>query len=173
MAEALLEPHAVLNEMSREQARAALFECCGATRWVEGMIERRPFTSTPELMLAADTVWSALEAKDYLEAFTHHPEIGDVSALRERFTRTAELSAGEQAGIAGTPEPTLIALRDGNRAYSRRFGFIFIVCASGKTADEMLDMLQERLQNEPDRELGIAAAEQAKITKLRLRKVAP
>jgi 2-oxo-4-hydroxy-4-carboxy-5-ureidoimidazoline decarboxylase len=165
-------PHAVLNAMTSAEAHAALLRCCGAERWVLAMLERRPFASERELMYAADDVWARLGPDDYLAAFAHHPEIGaNVESLRARFQTTAGWSSAEQAGVGAADEATLAALAAGNRAYKQRFGYIFIVCASGKSAREMLEALQARLGNTPDAELGIAAAEQSKITKLRLAKL--
>lgn len=153
-------------------AREALTRCCGATRWVEGMLSRRPFGDDATLMAAADAVWATMEEADVLEAFSHHPEIGaDVEALRAKFGATAAWSEGEQSGAAGASEETLLALRDGNVAYRERYGFIFIVCATGKSAGEMLGLLRARLNNERAAELAIAAGEQAKITRLRLEKL--
>jgi 2-oxo-4-hydroxy-4-carboxy-5-ureidoimidazoline decarboxylase len=166
------EAYQLLNAMTSAEAHAALLRCCGAERWVLGMLERRPFASERELMYAADDVWAGLGPADYLAAFAHHPEIGaSLDSLRARFQSTATWSSAEQASVGAADEATLLALRDGNRAYKQRFGYIFIVCASGKSAREMLEALEGRLANTPDAELGIAAAEQAKITKLRLAKL--
>ncbi|HYJ11238.1 MAG TPA: 2-oxo-4-hydroxy-4-carboxy-5-ureidoimidazoline decarboxylase, partial [Polyangiaceae bacterium] len=115
-----------------------------------------------------------LAATDFLEAFSHHPEIGaNLDELGRKFAATAELSLAEQAGAANASAATLSALRSQNHAYRTRFGYSFIVCASGKTASEMLELLNGRLNNAPEVELGIAAAEQAKITHLRLEKLTP
>ena len=172
----LLAPSAAaverLNQLSEPGARSALTRCCGAARWVEGMLAARPFASPSALLARADAVWSALEAADFLEAFSHHPEIGaDLAELRRRFAGTATLSEAEQAGAASASEATLLALREQNRAYRERFGYSFIVCATGKSAAEMLAILQQRLANAPAAELELAAAEQAKITRLRLEKI--
>jgi 2-oxo-4-hydroxy-4-carboxy-5-ureidoimidazoline decarboxylase len=165
-------PHEVLNAASPADARAALTRCCGSQRWVAGMLGRLPLAAAGELMQAADAVWARLGADDYLEAFSHHPEIGaDLDALRERFRSTESWSSAEQAGVNAADEATLVGLRDANRAYKARFGYIFIICASGKSAREMLDALTARLGNPPEVELAIAAAEQSKITKLRLAKL--
>jgi len=165
-------PATLLNGLDEASARAALTRCCGATRWVDGMLGRRPFVDDAALLAAADAVWAAMEEADVLEAFSHHPEIGaDVDALRAKFAATAAWSEGEQAGAAGASEETLLALRDGNVAYRERYGFIFIVCATGKSADEMLGLLRARMNNERAAELAIAAGEQAKITHLRLAKL--
>jgi 2-oxo-4-hydroxy-4-carboxy-5-ureidoimidazoline decarboxylase len=167
-------PHEVLNGLSEEAARAALERCCGARRWVHAMAARRPFASTAALQEAAAQEWERLDRADVLEAFAHHPRIGaDVNELRARFAATSAWASEEQAQVKRASETVLEALRAANLAYERRFGFIFIVCASGKGADEMLALLQGRLPNPPDVELGIAAAEQAKITRLRLDKLRP
>src|SRR5262249_25549324 len=109
---------------------------------------------------------------DVLEAFEHHPRIGaDLAALREKFGSTATLAASEQASVARASEATLVALRDANVRYEAKFGHIFIVCATGKSADERLAILRSRLDNDPETELRIAAGEQAKITRLRLEKL--
>ncbi len=163
-----------LNGLSPQEARPVLERCCGAARWVEGMLQRRPFMSASELLAGAETVWWRLEAPDFLEAFAHHPQIGEsLDELRRKFAATAQLALGEQAGAVGASEATLEALRGKNRDYCAIFGYSFIVCATGKTASEMLRLLDGRLANAPDLELGIAAAEQAKITRLRLEKLTP
>lgn len=132
------------------------------------MLERRPFGSRDELLVAARDEWFALTPDNWREAFGHHPKIGDRESLRRRFATTAHLSEREQSGVAGASDDVVAALADGNRAYEEKFGYIFIVCATGRTADEMLRMLNERLPNGPADEIKIAAAEQAKITELRL-----
>jgi len=138
------------------------------------MLRARPFASAGALLSEAEEAWARLEECDYLEAFAHHPEIGaDLSELRKKFASTAELSLGEQAGATTASEETLLALRAGNRAYRERFGYSFIVCATGKSALQMLALLEQRLPNPADSELHIAAAEQAKITRLRLEKLEP
>jgi 2-oxo-4-hydroxy-4-carboxy-5-ureidoimidazoline decarboxylase len=165
----MAEPYAVLNALGRAEAAAALRRACGAERWVERMLARRPFTSSDELYASAEAEWRGSTRDDYLEAFGHHPQIGEnLAELRRRFSSTANLSSREQAGVVGADEATLGALRDANAAYRERFGFIFIICATGKTASEMLAALRQRLTNSPDVELQIAAAEHAKITRLRL-----
>ena len=166
------EPEPQLNGLSREAAADALTRCCGSTRWVQGMLARRPFASHTAMFAAAVEIWAQLAPEDYREAFGHHPEIGsDIEELRKKFGKTADLSQAEQSAALGASEATLHALRDGNRAYRERFGFSFIVCATGKSAEEMLALLQARLKHAPDLELDIAATEQAKITHLRLEKL--
>lgn len=169
----MAEPHALLNALDEAGARAALRRTCGAESWVLRMSRRRPFASTLELLQAAAEEWRASSTQDYLEAFSHHPQIGeDLAELERRFSSTASLSKREQAGVEGATGEALLALRDANRAYRERFGFIFIVCASGKTADEMLTELRARMQNDRAKEISIAAAEQGKITRMRLERLA-
>ena len=161
-----------LNEASDQRAHASLERCCGAKRWVDGMLASRPWRNAEALYRAGETVWATMERDDILEAFTHHPQIGaDLAALREKFQTTAAWSGSEQSAVTEASEEVLIALRDGNRAYRDKFGYIFIVCATGKSASEMLELLNARLGNESELELSIAAAEQAKITRLRLEKL--
>lgn len=161
-----------LDGLAPAEARAALQRCCGATRWVEGMLARRPFGDNAAVMAAADAVWAQASDADVLEALAHHPAIGeDLARLRERFASTSGWASSEQAGVGGADEATLAALRDGNVAYRERFGYTFVVCATGKSAAQMLALLRQRLDNPPDRELAIAAAEQAQITRLRLAKL--
>ena len=163
-----MEPWHRLDRAGEGQARALLQQCCGATRWVDRMMARRPFGSNDALLAAAREEWFGLDRADWLEAFGHHPKIGDRESLRQRFANTALLSEDEQAGVTGASEEVLTALAEGNREYEEKFGYIFIVFATGKSAAEMHALLRERLRNLPDTERKIAAAEQAKITRLRL-----
>lgn len=158
-----------IDAMSETEAREALTRCCGSSRWVAGMLERRPFGSDTHLLTCADETWAQMGPDDFHEAFSHHPKIGaSLESLREKFANTASLSAAEQAGALRASEAELEALRDGNLRYEARFGHIFIVCASGKSAAQMLELLEARLGNDPQTELSIAAAEQHQITRLRL-----
>ncbi len=118
-------------------------------------------------------IWWRLSKADWLEAFAAHPRIGDIDALRARFAPTAAWASREQAGVLGASGDVLNELAIGNRRYEARFGYIFIVCATGKTAEEMLALLGQRLSNDPDVEIKIAAAEQMKITRIRLERIAP
>ena len=163
----MIEPHLVLNGLSGEDARRALTRCCGASRWVAGMLARRPFPSAAALYAGADEVWTSLARADFLEAFSHHPQIGGEGGA----PATATWSRQEQAAVSDADDRTRIALRAGNLAYLRRFGFIYIVCASGKSGEEMLAMLEQRLGHDDARELEVAAGEQARITRLRLEKL--
>ena len=163
-----------VNTMPAADAHAAFFRCCGVERWAVAMTDTRPYADFTALDARADALWRDFTAADWRAAFSHHPKIGDIRSLRARFTDTraaTDWEGGEQAGATTASEETLQALANGNDAYLGRFGYIFIVCATGKTADEMLALLQARLPNEPDDELAIAAGEQKKITRLRLRKL--
>ena len=160
-----------LNEWPAGETHAELLRCCGASRWADAMTARRPFRDRESLLAAADEIWWGVEESDWREAFAHHPKIGDADGLRARFASTRQWAAAEQGGVRGASEDLLEALAAGNRAYEDRFGFIFIVCASGKTADEMLALLRARLPNDPRDEIRIAAGEQARITRVRLEKL--
>lgn len=157
-----------IDNAQPEAAQEILFKACGSTRWVDRMMARRPFGRDAKLLSAARIEWFGLTELDWLEAFSHHPQIGDRASLEARFPATHDLSAREQAGVDAAREDVLTALADGNAAYLDRFGFIFIVCATGKSAEEMLVLLRERLPHDRASELRIAAEEQAKITALRL-----
>lgn len=161
-----------LNALDPASCRTALTRCCGASRWVEAMLQSRPFADDNAVFATAERIWATMERADILEAFSHHPKIGsDMQSLRARFPQTHQWSGQEQSAVQQANESILQALADGNRRYEQRFGYIFIVCATGKTAEEMLALLQHRLPNPPEIELPIAAAEQAKITAIRLRKL--
>jgi 2-oxo-4-hydroxy-4-carboxy-5-ureidoimidazoline decarboxylase len=156
---------AAIDALSPSDAREALTRCCGSQRWVDGMLARRPFASADQLFAAADAIWAGLDRADFLEAFAHHPAIGAAGARG--------FSAREQAQVAQAPAATCQDLETLNRRYHERFGFVFLVCATGKSADQMLALLRARIDNPADVELRIAAGEQAKITRLRLEKLAP
>ncbi len=157
-----------LDSASEQEVRKLLAMCCGSQAWVERMLTHRPFGSDEQLQAMARQEWFALTPDDWRDAFRHHPQIGDRDALRARFPTTAHLSAEEQRAVGNASDDTLDALAEGNRAYEEKFGYIFIVCATGRSADEMLALLRQRLNNDPHQELLIAAGEQAKITELRL-----
>ena len=157
-----------IDQAERDEARRLLVQACGSSRWAERMLARRPFGSREALLSAARVEWDDLSADDWREAFSHHPKIGDREMLRQRFPATHALSSREQAGVDTASDAVLDALAEGNRRYEDKFGYIFIVCASGLSAAEMLAKLTDRLGNDPAREILIAAAEQAKITALRL-----
>jgi 2-oxo-4-hydroxy-4-carboxy-5-ureidoimidazoline decarboxylase len=151
-----------------EEARALLRLCCAAPRWIDRMLARRPFASEKAVLTAAREEWFLLSSADWREAFSHHPRIGDIESLKKKFANTRTLSEREQAGVDGASPEILDALVEANRQYEARFGHIFIVCATGKTAAEMLGLLNARLKNGPEEEIRIAAEEHARICELRL-----
>jgi OHCU decarboxylase len=152
-----------LNELDTPTAERELRRCCGSTQWAREMAEARPFATAEAMAQTSDAIWSSLTRADWLEAFAAHPRIGDRSA--------SPWAATEQSGTANAADEVRAQLAAKNRDYETRFGYIFIVCATGQTAAAMLAMLEQRLTNHPDEELHIAAEEQRKITQLRLAKL--
>lgn len=156
------------NSLPNAQAREALALCCVSRRWIDAMLAGRPYASRAGLLAHSDAVWSELDQADFLEAFEGHPKIGDVGSLRAKYAASGALAAHEQSGVSEADEATIQRLARGNERYEQRFGFIFIVCASGKSAQQMCALLEQRLENERDAELRVAAEEQRKILTLRL-----
>ena len=159
------------NSLSFNDAVDQLKACCGLDNWTRNVASRRPFNSLSDLIGQAHEVWWSLEPADWLEAFKSHPKIGEMKAKVPGSTQAVEWSRNEQAETRAASQESAAALAALNAQYERRFGYIFIVCATGKSTEEMLDILRKRLENGPDDEIRIAAAEQAKITELRLRKL--
>jgi len=160
-----------LNELSVNDAQAEFLKCCGSQRWASAMTAARPFANVDELLTKADSIWWSLSAEDWLEAFRAHPKIGEKKAAVAQSEEARRWSEREQSGIRNAAADTMAALATGNRDYEQRFGFIFIVCATGKSSEEMLTILQARLQNDTETEIAVAAEEQRKITRLRLEKL--
>ena len=160
-----------LNKISQPQLKEELLKCCGSSTWVKMMMAYFPADSMEGLLEQAEEIWYECSEDDWKEAFAHHPKIGDVESLTKKFASTAQWASGEQSGVNTAATGTITALAEGNRLYEEKFGYIFIVCATGKSADEMLTLLRDRLTNDPEKEIKIAAAEQNKITKLRLQKL--
>ena len=158
-----------LNALDDDAATRELLRCCGSTQWAARMAAARPFADAAALMDRADAIWWSLQPDDWLEAFGAHPRIGGTGGARTGETR--EWSAQEQSGVAGAARAVAERLAIANRDYEARFGYIFIICATGRSAAEMLDALERRLANPPDRELRVAAEEQRTITRLRLEKL--
>ena len=150
------------NALSALDAGDALRGCCGATKWVDAMLSRRPFSSTEAVLHAGNEAWGDCDASDWREAFSYHPRIGAKVAGRE---------AAEQAGAQAATSSMRNELARINQVYEKKFGHIYLVSAAGKTAEEMLAIAEARLGNNPDEELRIAAEEQRKIMQLRLRKL--
>jgi len=160
-----------LNSLTAEDAEKELRQCCGSRRWAEQMSNDRPYQTLEALITHADRVWWTLAPDDWLEAFRSHPKIGEKKASDKVSAQSQQWSGQEQAGVSSAPQETVESLAELNRSYEERFGFIFIICATGKTSEEMLAALKERLQHDSPTELRLAAAEQAKITELRLKKL--
>lgn len=160
-----------LNELSAEQAEAEFLKCCGCRSWARALTQARPFADADALFHTADSVWWALREEDWLEAFRAHPKIGEQKAAAHQSEQARSWSEQEQSGIQDAAIETKAALAAGNQQYANRFGFIFIVCATGKTSAEMLSTLNERMSNDAAAELRVAAEEQRKITRIRLEKL--
>ncbi|BDS11308.1 2-oxo-4-hydroxy-4-carboxy-5-ureidoimidazoline decarboxylase [Aureispira anguillae] len=160
-----------LNQLSLPELEDKLEQCCAASKWFKNLAAEFPFSDQKALENAADKIWSDCSESDYLEAFLGHPKIGDVNSLAKKFEATKQWAGNEQELVDGAAMDVIEALAQGNADYEARFGFIFIVFATGKTAKQMLDLLLKRLPNDRASELKIAAAEQHKITKLRIQKL--
>lgn len=160
-----------LNDLPADEAESRFLDCCGSRAWARAMTEARPFEDVGGLLLTAERIWKGLGPDDWLEAFAAHPKIGAKKAARAQAERSAEWSKGEQAGMDETTDTVREELAEANRLYEERHGHIFIVCATGKSAGEMLGLCRERLGNTAETELSIAAEEQRKITEIRLVKL--
>jgi len=159
------------NRLPRQRALRSLLDCCGSKQWAKQMAARRPFAGEAELFGAADKTWSALAHEDWLEAFLHHPPIGETRAKAKQSATASHWSAKEQSSAQKAAPEVLEALTAQNRAYAEKFGYVFLICATGKGSEEILNALRRRLPNDPDTELRVAAEEQRKITRLRLEKL--
>lgn len=176
MADAQSQPGAApglakFNAMDEQSARAALASVCGSRKWVGQMLGLRPFADSGKLFAEADRVWFGLEKQDWLEAFSHHPRIGERNLAQAKFAATAAQSSKEQSGMAGASEEVRAAFAAGNEEYERKFGHVFLICATGKSGEQMLQSLNTRIANDGATELKNAAAEQSKIVRIRLEKL--
>lgn len=156
---------AELNALAPAQADGWLRQCCGATRWARMMAAARPFASREAMAVTADVIWSSLDRADWLEAFAAHPKIGQSGP---NASTSAAWSKEEQSGVAPGGDAVREGLARVNRAYEGRFGYIFIVCATGRSGAKMLALAERRMRNDPESELAVAAEEQRQITRLRL-----
>ena len=157
-----------INEANAEQSKHLFLQCCTSERWINSMVNARPYASPQDVRSKADEYWRELREQDYVQAFEGHPKIGDVGSLKAKYANTKELAAGEQSGMTVATDDVISTLAKGNLDYENKFGFIFIVCATGKSAQEMSELLQARLPNERSTELANAAEEQRKIFQIRL-----
>jgi 2-oxo-4-hydroxy-4-carboxy-5-ureidoimidazoline decarboxylase len=162
---------AQLNGLTHDEATHTFMQCCTASTWVAEMVQGRPFANKEELTNKANLAWHELTEADYLEAFEGHPQIGNLDSLKAKYANTKDLASGEQRLVTEASEQVIAALAQGNADYLEKFGFIFIVCATGKSASQMLELLQARLPNNKAIELINAAEEQRKIFQLRLDKL--
>jgi 2-oxo-4-hydroxy-4-carboxy-5-ureidoimidazoline decarboxylase len=160
-----------LNKLDKPALREALGLCNGARAWIERMLALFPVAGEEVLLSEAERIWYACGEPDWREAFAHHPKIGDLDSLKKKFAATGQWAAGEQSGVKVASEEVLTALAAGNEEYEKKFGYIFIVCATGKSAAEMLNLLKARLGNTAETEIRIAMGEQNKITRIRLEKL--
>jgi 2-oxo-4-hydroxy-4-carboxy-5-ureidoimidazoline decarboxylase len=153
-----------INSTDADLVRQTLLACCGSARWADAMLAARPYAGIDQLFNEADRLWWSLDDSAWLDAFAKHPKIGERNNL-------SASSAEEQRGMADASVLTSRRLKEKNIEYQEHFGWIFLICASGKSADEMLAALEARLRADSDSELRTAAGEQAKITRLRLQKL--
>jgi OHCU decarboxylase len=160
-----------LNTAPQETANSALLSCCGSRRWANKMAEARPFADVSDLLYRAEEIWQNLDVQDWLEAFAAHPKIGAKKAVPHQTAQSADWSKSEQSGMENAADTVRTELENANRLYENKFGFIFIVCATGKSAEEMLSLCRQRLDNLQDEEIKTAADEQRKITEIRLKKL--
>jgi len=160
-----------LNALPAEEAAEALRACCASSRWVRAMVAARPFKNAGALLRAADAAWSATGPDDWAEAFAAHPRIGESANFAAAGALSGAWSGGEQSRAAESPAGTRDELAKANLEYERRFGRTYIVCATGRSGEDILADLRSRLDNPPERELEVAAAEQHRITRLRLGKL--
>ncbi len=164
-------PLELLNALPAPEAAGHFRACCGASRWVEAMVRGRPYGSARALLEAAERAWHDAGPGDWDEAFRHHPRIGEARPADAASPQAARWSEGEQTGVARADDLVRRALADGNAAYERKFGRIFLVAAAGRSAEDLLAELHRRLANDPDAELRNAVQEQGRITRLRLLKL--
>lgn len=158
------------NRLPAPDAVKEILPCCGSKAWAAELAARRPFSDVTTMLAASDETWGNLTAADWMEAFRSHPRIGESRAPESASTQSADWSAQEQKNVAMAGDATRIALAEANQEYERRFHHIFIVRATGKSAPEILEILQRRLRNDEPTELREAAEQQRQITRIRLTK---
>jgi OHCU decarboxylase len=153
------------NGLPGDEAERNLLACCGSRSWAMAVAAQRPYGDVPALMDAADEVWADLSTSDWLEAFAAHPRVGESGG------HSPDSSRVEQSRVMGAGDETLAALAEENRQYEARFGHVFLISAAGRTADDVLAVLRQRMNNDPATEVKVAAREQSKITRLRLERM--
>lgn len=161
---------ATFNSLSKEEVEKHLAACCGSAKWQQLVLKHFPFSSTTKLLNCVNDIWyNQCNGDDWREAFLHHPEIGNIESLKEKYAATRQLASNEQSGVELASDEVLQQLADANKRYKEKNGFIFIVFATGKSAAEMLALLNTRLENSTNDEINIAMGEQQKITINRLK----
>ncbi len=160
-----------INNLTDQECYDTFQNCCTASSWVAAMVYARPFANVEDLKSKSDGIWSQVDYEGWIEACEGHPKIGDVDSLAKKYASTKQWAGNEQQGMDSADMEVIEALAKGNEDYEHKFGYIFIVCATGKSASEMLEILNSRLPNEPKSELDIARGEQNKITRIRLDKL--
>jgi 2-oxo-4-hydroxy-4-carboxy-5-ureidoimidazoline decarboxylase len=170
MKSSVIDSLLALNEATENEAQAWFMQTCTSERWCRKMVKQRPFANLEALNSQANLQWQTMTSPDYIEAFSGHPMIGDINTLRKKYANTKALASNEQSGTQGASEETLHKLQQMNKAYLDKHGFIFIICATGLSADAMLNKLEKRLPNSTESEMENAAQEQMKITLLRINK---
>jgi 2-oxo-4-hydroxy-4-carboxy-5-ureidoimidazoline decarboxylase len=158
------------NRLPVDEAMSSILPCCGSSAWAQRMVDRRPLGHESAVLAASDETWRNLTRSDWMEAFNSHPRIGESRAAHSPLAQSVEWSAQEQRNVADADTAAKVALAHANREYERRFNRIFIVCATGKSALEILEILRRRLKNDSEAELHEAAEEQRQIIEIRLRK---
>ena len=159
-----------LNNLNNSDAQQWFSQCCAAPKWFKDMAKSRPFSDFNAVIQAANGIWQECSTADFLTAFEAHPMIGDVNSLRKKYAATKMMASNEQQGATDADDEMLQNLAAANHEYLNKHGFIFIICASGLSANIMLDALTLRLPNDTATETKLAAVEQIKITLLRLEK---
>lgn len=161
-----------INTTEKESLRTEFLKCCASEKWAAQLVAHRPFKNMADLFSKSKNIWfEKCGREDWLQAFSAHPKIGDIDSLAKKYSSTKNWSSDEQSGVDAASMETLKELADKNKIYEEKNGYIFIVCATGKSAKEMLDILTERLKNNPEDEIDIAMQEQHKITEIRLKKL--
>ena len=162
---------AAFDALPKEAARAEFLRCCGSTTWAEAMLAERPFGDRSKLFDASDRIWALLPEADWLEAFAAHPRIGSRASVAEKSAATRAWSEQEQASMERASQTIATRLAEANVAYEAKFGRVYLVCATGRSAEEMLGLCLSRMDNDAATELRVAVEEQRKITRIRLEKL--
>jgi 2-oxo-4-hydroxy-4-carboxy-5-ureidoimidazoline decarboxylase len=157
------------NGLPQEEAAREILACCGSRTWAASMALQRPIQDEASLLATSDTIWRSVGESDWLEAFRSHPRIGETRTEKVAPAQSSTWSEQEQEKAATADETVKMALKWGNREYEQKFGRIFIVCATGKSASEILEILRRRLHNDEVTELQLAAEEQRQIMHIRLK----